>query len=216
MSKKHRRDQNESRECVVLYVEDDDAAAYLFQHALQQAGTDVRLYRVSDGEKGMAFLLREKIYQDAPTPDLAVLDVNLPGISGLDVLARIWDSEVLKELPVVMFTSSSNPQDRNTALTLGSHEFFAKPSEWSDLLSTAKAICDLASKQSHTKHRAADQSASHIDYCLRTLGIRVWADSCQLIAKVEHWKPYRNRVVSPFICRTMQAVLYSRKTILCY
>ena len=53
-------------ECVVLYVEDDDATAYLFHRALVESGTRVHVFRVRDGEEAIAFLIRDRLYHDAP------------------------------------------------------------------------------------------------------------------------------------------------------
>jgi CheY-like chemotaxis protein len=75
---------NRNTICVILYVEDSDAMAYLFQRALEHNGTDVRLFRVADG--------------------------NLPKKSGFEVLEEIGRSDALKELPVVVFSSSSRTQ----------------------------------------------------------------------------------------------------------
>jgi chemotaxis family two-component system response regulator Rcp1 len=183
--------EEELRECTILYVEDDDSTAYLFQHALQQTGTDVRLFRLSDGEKGTAFLHRQGIYADAPLPDLVILDIDLPQMSGFDVLAEMQMAEGLKGVPTVMFSSSSRAADRQRALDLGAREYFVKPSEWQSFLDTCKSICDLAHRGRKRKHRATDLATSHIDYCLHILGIRVWSTQCQLIGKIEnHWHPF--------------------------
>jgi CheY-like chemotaxis protein len=67
-----------SRECIVLYVEDDDVTGYLFQHALTHTGTHLHLFRVSNGEEALSFLFRQGPYCEAPLPDLVILDINMP------------------------------------------------------------------------------------------------------------------------------------------
>ncbi len=171
-------------ECVVLYVEDDDATAYMFQKALEDNRSNVRLFRVDDGQKALAFLFREGIFHEAPLPDLVVLDLNLPKLSGFEVLARLRGIKEMNDLPVVMFSSSVRPQDRERALGLGATEFFTKHSEWEQFVAISRKICSLA-RPAKARHRSADEAARHIDYCLHLLGIRVWKEACQLIAKVD-------------------------------
>jgi CheY-like chemotaxis protein len=181
---------NLSGDCVVLYVEDDDATAYLFQHALEQNGANLRLFRVSDGEKALSFIFREGIYRHAPVPHLVILDLNLPKKSGFEVLSTIRGAEAAKNLPVVIFTSSVRTEDRDQAWALGANEFFIKGADWDSFLTAAKSICDLVPPRSARKHRAADRKANHIDYCLPTLGIRVSKSACRMIAKVDGaWLP---------------------------
>jgi len=170
-------------DCVVLYVEDDDATAYLFQHALEQNGTNLRLFRVSDGESTLAFLFRQGIYRHAPVPDLVILDLHLPGMNGFEVLSSIRDSQEARALPVVVFTSSTLEEDRDQALALGANEFFVKRAQWDSFLTAAKSICDLIPPRPSGRHRAAGRDS--LEYCLATIGIRVWKTSCRLIVKAE-------------------------------
>src|SRR5690349_17204285 len=110
--------------CVFLYVEDSDAMAYLLQKAFEHNGTDIQLFRVADGEKALAFLYRQDIFHDAPRPDIVILDLNLPTKSGFEVLEEIGRSDAFKDLPVVIFSSSSSlDADRERALALGARGF---------------------------------------------------------------------------------------------
>jgi CheY-like chemotaxis protein len=135
-------------ESVVLYVEDKDAVAYLFQKALDEAGARLRLFRLTDGEQGIAFLLGQDLYREAPRPDLVILDINLPMRSGFEVLITIRKTEALKALPVVMFSSSTSPADKQRAYALGADKFFLKDGSWEGLLELAKAICSMLSHKS--------------------------------------------------------------------
>jgi CheY-like chemotaxis protein len=177
--------KTDDEECVVLYVEDDDATAYMFQKALEYNRDNVRLFRIDDGEKAVAFLFHEGIFHEAPVPDLVVLDLNLPKLSGFEVLARMRSADELKDMPVVMFSSSTRSEDREKALALGAREFFTKKSEWEEFVAISRKICSLA-HPTKPRHRSADADARHIDYCLHLLGIRIWKDACQLIAKVDN------------------------------
>src|SRR5258708_1345920 len=92
---------------VMLYVEDEDAAVFLLETALKEMKIDVELRRVSNGEDALAFLNRSGPYRAAPRPDLVLLDLNLPRKGGLEVLAEVQSKETLRDLAVIVFTSSS-------------------------------------------------------------------------------------------------------------
>jgi CheY-like chemotaxis protein len=171
-------------ECVVLCVEDDDATAYLFQCALVESGTRVHVFRVRDGEEAISFLIREGLYCDAPIPDLVELDIGLPKKTGFDVLESIRSEERLKDVAVVMLTTSTSLRDRQKALRLGAKGFFVKSSDWHEIIATGRSVCDLALKQASDRYRVVDRNAQHVDYYLGVLGIRVSEGTCRLLAKV--------------------------------
>ena len=137
--------QTAHSDCVILYLEDDDATAFLFQKALQEAGAHSRLFRVTDGDAALSFLRREAAYKDAPRPHLIVLDINVPKRSGLEVLAAIQQSETLRPIPAVVFSSSTLPDDRERALALGAHKFFLKSGDWKGFLKAALEVCSILS-----------------------------------------------------------------------
>ncbi len=127
---------------VVLYVEDEDAAVFLLETALKEAKIDLELHRVSNGEDALAFLNRTGVYRDAPRPDLVLLDLNLPRKSGLEVLSDIHMSEALRNLSVVVFTSSSLAADRRKSLALGAQEYITKPSSFDGFLTAIRTVCN--------------------------------------------------------------------------
>lgn len=115
---------------VLLYVEDEDAAVFLLETALREAGISVQLFRVSDGEQALAFLRRSGAYAKAPRPDLILLDLNLPRMTGLEVLSEMQSNGELRSIGVVVFTSSSLAADRKRSLSLGAKEYITKPSSF--------------------------------------------------------------------------------------
>ena len=128
---------------VVLYVEDDDATAYLFQEALHEAGIQIRFFRVSDGEQAISFLHRDTSYCDAPTPDLVVLDLNLPRVHGFDVLADMSRSEMLGRIRRVVFSSSARPEDIERARALGADKYVIKESDLDRFVEAVAEMCAL-------------------------------------------------------------------------
>src|SRR5579875_1786966 len=115
-------------ERILLYVEDEDAAVFLFETAVKEASLDLQFYRVSDGEQAIAFLGRTGAYKTAPRPGLILLDLNLPRRNGFEVLAEVQRDASLVNIPVVVFTSSSLASDRQKSLALGALVYITKPS----------------------------------------------------------------------------------------
>ena len=128
---------------VLLYVEDEDAAVFLFEMTLRDLGSDIQFHRVADGEQAISFLRKNGAYRGAPTPDLVLLDLNLPKVSGLQVLAQIQGDAALRSIPVVIFTSSSLPADRRRSLALGAREYIIKPSSLDSFIEVVKNACSL-------------------------------------------------------------------------
>ena len=132
-----------AREQIVLYFEDDDPTAYLFRMALEDAGLRIRLFRVTNGQEGLAFLRRQGVYKNAPTPDLVILDLNLPKLSGFEVLASLHASAVVERTPVVILSSSNLSEDKERASSFGARAFFVKPNDWEGFRTSATTIASM-------------------------------------------------------------------------
>lgn len=126
---------------VLLYVEDEDAAVFLFETALKEAEIDVEFYRVADGDEALEFLNKTGPYRDVPRPDLVLLDLNLPRRTGLEVLSEMKDNQDLRSLAVVVFTSSSLAVDRRKSLALGAREYITKPASFDGFVAAVKNAC---------------------------------------------------------------------------
>ncbi|MEM7227569.1 MAG: response regulator [Planctomycetota bacterium] len=113
-----------------LLVEDEDSHAELVRLAFERNSVANSLVRVSSGHDALAYLNREGKYADQPMPDVVLLDLNLPGISGHEVLERIRQNPGLAKLPVVVLTTSSNDNDRSRAYDLGANSYLTKPLEF--------------------------------------------------------------------------------------
>lgn len=130
-------------ERVLLYVEDEDAAVFLLETALREAGIQLKLYRVSDGEQALAFLRGAGAYEKAPRPDLILLDLNLPRKNGLEVLSEMQNDPRLRDIVVIVFTSSALSSDRRKSLALGAREYITKPSSFDGFVQAVKNACSL-------------------------------------------------------------------------
>jgi CheY-like chemotaxis protein len=137
---------------VLLYVEDEDAAVFLLETALKEAEIDVTLYRVADGDEALDFLKKEGRYRDMPRPNLVLLDLNLPRRTGLEVLSEMKADQELRNLSVVVFTSSSLAADRRKSMALGAQEYITKPASFDGFVAAVKTACTHLSNGHHPVH----------------------------------------------------------------
>ena len=100
-----------TRTAEILLVEDNEDDVILTRLAFKEAKLAVRLHDVPNGEDCMAFLRKQGQYAAAPTPDIILLDLNMPRMDGREVLAEISRDENLRHLPVVILTTSSAEQE---------------------------------------------------------------------------------------------------------
>ena len=126
---------------MLLHVEDEDGAAFLFRSAVREAGIPAIVYRVSNGEEALAFLRKTGPYANAERPRLMVLDLNLPKIDGLSVLSRMRNDESLKSIPVVVISTSSRQADMDKAKSLGALHYIVKPDSFEKLTEQVKEVC---------------------------------------------------------------------------
>jgi two-component system response regulator len=108
-------------------VEDDAGDVELTQEALQANKLYTELYTVGDGVEALAFLRREGEFADAPTPDIILLDLNMPRMDGRQFLAELKGDDALKHTPVVVLTTSQAEQDILKSYNLGANCYVTKP-----------------------------------------------------------------------------------------
>jgi CheY-like chemotaxis protein len=111
----------------ILMVEDNPGDARLTREALKESKVCNNLHHVRDGVEAMEFLRKEGEYGDAPTPDIILLDLNLPRKDGRQVLAELKASPRLKHIPVVVLTTSEAEQDIVKSYELHANCYITKP-----------------------------------------------------------------------------------------
>ncbi|HEY1756928.1 MAG TPA: response regulator [Bryobacteraceae bacterium] len=121
------------RNAFVLLVEDNPADAILVEEALSEAQVDCGLRIVGDGSKALEFIGRVETGQER-CPDLVLLDLNLPRLSGGEVLERLRTSPSCHSVKVLIVTSSNAASDRERAMALGATDYFRKPSTLTQFL----------------------------------------------------------------------------------
>lgn len=124
----------------ILLVEDNAGDVRLTREALADSKVYSRFHVVSDGLEALAFLHRQPPHQDAVRPDLILLDLNLPKVSGLEVLQSIKTDQRLKVVPVVVLTSSQAERDIATSYHLQANAFVSKPVDLNQFMKVVQAI----------------------------------------------------------------------------
>ena len=131
----------------ILLVEDNPADVRFFREALHVAGVRNRLTVVTDGEQAMTFLHRRGHHADAPRPDVIVLDLKLPRISGHAVLAAVKVDPDLRAIPIVVLTSSHAPRDHEKSYDLEADHYVTKPVGLEVLAGELKILEALAGRK---------------------------------------------------------------------
>lgn len=114
----------------LLVVEDSDEDFEALKRIMNKAQINTPIYRCCDGEDALDFLYRQGEYKDpnlAPRPSLIVLDLNLPGTDGREVLTELKQDEKLKTIPILVFSTSSNPKDIDACYCQGVNSYIIKP-----------------------------------------------------------------------------------------
>lgn len=130
---------------VLLMVEDSDEDVYFFRRALLKTGIQVPLHVVSDGDEAVRYLSGQTPYADRarfPLPSLVLLDLKMPKKSGLEVLEWARQAPDLGSIPVLVYTSSSEPTDVGRAYGLGARLYILKPMQFERLREFVTAIGD--------------------------------------------------------------------------
>lgn len=111
----------------ILLVEDNPGDIRLTQEALKEGSINNQLNVVKDGVEALEFLHKKGKYNSAPTPDIILLDLNLPRKDGREVLHEIKNDEVLRMIPVIILTTSDAEQDIVKSYKLHANCFITKP-----------------------------------------------------------------------------------------
>ncbi|EON76858.1 Two-component system response regulator [Lunatimonas lonarensis] len=124
----------------ILLVEDNEGDIILTLEAFEESKilTDVSV--VKNGKEALDFLYKRGDYTEVERPDLILLDINLPILNGHEVLQEIKQDDVLRAIPVIMLTTSSNPKDIKTAYSNYTNSYVTKPISMEDFM---KAILQI-------------------------------------------------------------------------
>ena len=133
-------DDNSSRPLYVMLVEDTEADVLIVKECFRKNKINNPLYVADDGVAAMQMLRRENQYADYPLPDLIFLDLNMPNKNGHETLAEIKADSKLKNIPVVILTSSKAETDILKTYDLQADNYIVKPVDREKFLEVISSI----------------------------------------------------------------------------
>jgi len=128
------------KDAEILLVDDNPADVRLVREALYESRLRNELNVVGDGEEALAFLRREAGFADARRPDLVLLDLNLPKKNGREVLAEMKSDKMLKDIPVVILTTSNSDRDVLESYDLCANCYVRKPVQFQAFVEVVQSI----------------------------------------------------------------------------
>lgn len=132
---------SEQRELRVLIVEDEPGDAHLMQLALRKSGFAIQMQAVGDGAEALQLLRRQgERFRAAPRPDLILLDLKMPGQSGLDFLVAAKQDERLRAIPVVIVTTSLLDADVSAAYRAGAAGYVPKSADLNEFMAAINVL----------------------------------------------------------------------------
>jgi CheY-like chemotaxis protein len=127
----------------VLLVEDDPGDVLMTREAFEDNKVANRLHVVSDGAEALEFLRKEGAHSGAPTPDLVLLDLNLPRMDGREVLQAVKNDEALRSIPIVVLTTSEAEEDVLRSYALHANAYVTKPVDFERFIDVVRKIDDF-------------------------------------------------------------------------
>lgn len=127
----------------LLIVEDSDEDYLVLERLMQKMAVKHPICRCIDGDEALDFIFREGAYeQDTARPAVVLLDLNLPGTDGREVLETVKSNHAVTDIPIVIFTSSHNPKDLEFCYHKGANGYLIKPMGLEKLSDTVQAFVD--------------------------------------------------------------------------
>jgi CheY-like chemotaxis protein len=130
---------------MILLIEDSRMDIELTLDAFKESRLSNRVEIALGGQQALDYLLGHSDFADRaqyPFPDLILLDLNMPGIDGFDVLKRIKETPIIKRIPVVILTSSKEEGDRALSYDIGANSYLVKPVAFSGFIDVVRQIED--------------------------------------------------------------------------
>jgi CheY-like chemotaxis protein len=127
----------------ILLVDDNPDDVLLTKEVLREGKVKNKLYVAEDGDKAMQFLLNQGKFADAPRPSIILLDLNLPGKDGREVLSDIKGDRKLKSIPVVILSSSNDEEDIKKMYEHNANAYITKPVDLDKFIKVIRTFEDF-------------------------------------------------------------------------
>lgn len=126
----------------ILLLEDEPADAHLVRVSLKESRVLCNLHHVLDGQEGLDFLQRKSPHEAAPRPDLILLDLNMPRMNGREFLRVVKADETLRDIPVVVLTTSEVERDVEASYKSGASGYITKPVDMEQFVAAITQLSD--------------------------------------------------------------------------
>ena len=131
---------NKDRPVKILLVEDNQGDVLLTKEAFSESKIKTEILVAEDGEKALAFLRKQGEFKNAPTADIILMDMNMPKMTGCELLKEVKQDVELKCIPVIFFTSSKSPSDISGAYNLHVNSYLVKPTAFEQFSEIVDAV----------------------------------------------------------------------------
>lgn len=132
--------KTDSNKITILMADDDEEDCLLTRDALEQSRVMNPIDFVHDGEELMAYLRRQGKYEDVSRPGLILLDLNMPRMSGREALSEIKTDPDLRDIPIIILTTSKDDIDILNSYKLGANSYITKPISFDDLVKIIQTL----------------------------------------------------------------------------
>lgn len=129
----------------ILVVEDSDEDFNALSRIMGELGLPSYLRRVCDGDEALDYLYQRGPYENSQIishPSIILLDLNLPGTDGREVIQQVKQDDRLKRIPIVVLTTSNSPQDIKTCYNYGANSYLIKPMGIKKFKETVSVLCE--------------------------------------------------------------------------
>lgn len=131
------------RDMIIIITDDDDGHSELIREGLVDSGVRNQIIRFTNGEELWRFFSGQKVAGEIRSPDkayLLILDINMPRMDGVEVLARMKSDESLREIPVIMLTTTDDPREIERCYRLGCNVYISKPVDFGQFSETLRRL----------------------------------------------------------------------------
>ena len=127
----------------ILMVDDDEEDWMLLSDAFEELGYRSCLHYEENGEAAVRYL--QRCLEEDSLPKAVILDLNMPRLNGKQTLKHIKSNAALKDIPVIIYSTSLNPREKEECMALGAHAYIIKPSSYKESIKTARDFYTLCS-----------------------------------------------------------------------
>jgi len=128
------------REINILLIEDNSGDVWLTKEAFSESEKNITIHVAIDGVDGYNYLKNQPPYEEAPMPDLILLDLNLPKWDGREVLKKVKTDDTLKHIPIIVLTTSNAEKDVINCYNLHANCFITKPVDYENFFQIIRHI----------------------------------------------------------------------------